>query len=323
MFPWQKKQWQQLWRSEEADRLAHALLFAGSAGIGKTQFAHHFIKALLCQHRKMADNSACEHCHTCRLMKGRAHPDVLCIEPEKEGQAIKVDQIRELSEFVYQSALKGNKRIVVITPADALNANAANALLKTLEEPALGTYIILISHQAQSLPATVLSRCQRILFPLPNKTEVLPWLKKALPNETDIELLLRLANGAPLTAVQCLQDDHLILRKTLFAALLLLSQKKESPLQLAASLQQAQPLKLIDFMLTWMMDLIRLQVGCEDIINQDYLKSLLTLTHVHFLQQQASFMVYLQQLRVQLIQGIHLNKQLLLESMLIRWMECC
>lgn len=324
MFPWQKKQWQQLWHSQQIGRLAHALLFAGPAGTGKTQFTTHFIKALLCQQPITNETTfACSNCHVCRLLQGRTHPDVLWIAPEKEGQAIKVDQIREVSEFVSQSALKGNYRIIVIAPAEAMNGNAANALLKTLEEPSSHTYLFLISHQAQRLPATVLSRCQRLLFPLPAVIDVMPWLKEQVPEPEAAELLLRLANGAPLKAIQCLHEDNSRLRKDLFQALVLLNQKKHDPIQVAAKFQKAELILLIDFMLTWVMDLIRLQVGCDDIINQDYLNSLVALGQQPNMKKHANWMAYLQQARAQLSLGIHLNKQLLLESLLIRWMECC
>ena len=93
------------------------------------------------------NNYYCGTCHACRLIAGRAHPNVLWVEPEKEGQTIKVDQIREVSEFVNQSSLQGVHRIVLINPANAMNMHAANALLKTLEEPSSGA-IIFICHRS-------------------------------------------------------------------------------------------------------------------------------------------------------------------------------
>ena len=144
IFPWQQKEWRQLCRAKESGRLPHALLFSGLAGIGKTQLADYFSRLLLCQQFQTEYDPKCQ-CHSCRLAEGRAHPNVLWITPEKEGQAIKVDQIREVSDFIYQSARQGEYNIVVIHPANQMNVNAANALLKTLEEPPHGSLLILIS----------------------------------------------------------------------------------------------------------------------------------------------------------------------------------
>src|SRR5690606_13775505 len=115
-------------------------------------------------------------CHACRLVEERTHPDLYWVEPEKAGHAIKVDQIRELGHFISQSGLMNLQRLAVIYPAEAMNVNAANALLKTLEEPAEGAHIILVSHQAGGLPATVRSRCQQILFTKPDKQIAINWL---------------------------------------------------------------------------------------------------------------------------------------------------
>src|SRR5438045_2591489 len=186
IFPWQQEQWQQLWRAKQENRLPHALLCTGMAGIGKTQFIEEFVRAYCCT--QSSDNLECA-CHSCRLIENKSHPNVLWMQPEKIGSAIKVDQIREVSEFVQLTSLQDAFRIVVINPADAMNTNAANALLKTLEEPADGALIILISNYASQLPATVLSRCQRLVLSRPSTELGLNWLKKQLADEeVDAEL---------------------------------------------------------------------------------------------------------------------------------------
>ena len=193
-YPWQAAQWQQIISAERAGRLPHALLLTGTLGLGKSIFADSLVKTLLCASKK---EIYCGKCHPCRLVTGRVHPNILWIEPEKAGAAIKVDQIREVSEFVSQSSLKGHRRFVIINPADDMNINAANALLKTLEEPAHGAMLILISSEAQRMPATILSRCQRFVFPRPEKTMALNWIAQQRKID-DAELLLRLSNGAPI-----------------------------------------------------------------------------------------------------------------------------
>jgi len=132
-------------------------LFVGERGVGKKQLALDFSKRLLCS------NKACGHCQSCYLFDAQTHPDLIRIEPES-GQTIKIDQIREVIAFVSQTPSLGGYRIIIIDPARAMNINAANALLKTLEEPTPNTLLILISDSIPRLPATILSRCQKIIF---------------------------------------------------------------------------------------------------------------------------------------------------------------
>ena len=324
IFPWQHNQWQQLLHAKQVNQLPHALLFSGIAGTGKVQFASSFARALLCQAPEAGEiNHSCQ-CHSCRLMEGRAHPNVLWVEPEKAGQAIKVDQIREASDFIYQSALQGKYRIVLINPANEMNINASNALLKTLEEPPPGAIIILISHQSSYLPATILSRCQRINFPRPNDEDALKWLQHELKDSAvDHRLLLSLAHGAPLAALNLNQDDIFSARKDLFDDLCLLKQKQGDPIKSAAKIQDTDPLQTIDFALSFITDLLRLQLGSElkDISNRDYESQLIELKQQTCMDQNTQLMDYLQNLRAQICGGINLNKQLMIENLLIRWME--
>lgn len=319
ILPWQKEQWHKMWSAFQSGRLPHALLLTGMSGIGKAQFADCFSRSLLCQ-SVLKDGQPCNECHMCRLVRGQAHPDVMWVGPEKPGAAIKVDQIREVSEFANQTSLQGGKRIVIINPADSMNNNAANALLKTLEEPPAGVLIMLICSQPSRLPATIRSRCQQIFFSRPSKTEALQWL--ALQSiKTDGELLLNLANGAPLAAIQLESNEMLETRKLLFQTLLLLSQKQVDPLKSAAALQDAELLIMLDFVLCWLMDLLRLQVGSNDLLNKDYAQELHELKQRTILSRLISFMDFLQQTRKQICAGLNLNKQLTLETVFVRWAE--
>lgn len=318
-YPWQQEQWQRLQHARQAKRLPHALLFAGLAGTGKVEFAQHFAQALLCQ-QIQAQGYACNTCHACRLIETRAHPNVLWIEPEKEGQAIKVDQIRNVSEFVNQSSLQGEHRIVIINPASDMNTNAANALLKTLEEPSAGAMLILICDQLSALPATVLSRCQHIHFACPPSEQVKPWLTNQIEDKTiDIELLLRLANGAPLAAIELFKNDILPLRQSLYQ---LLSQPQLDPIKASNSLQDLDVLQFLDFMLLWIMDILRLQLGANtnELTNIDYQQPLNHLKTTTQVTANTRLMDYLQKCRTQISVGINLNKTLVMESILIRWL---
>jgi DNA polymerase-3 subunit delta' len=329
LFPWQAEQWQQLWQAKQTNRLPHALLFTGVPGIGKAAFAFNFSRFLLCQ-QATPEGDYCHidsrdkkgGCHSCRLAIGHAHPNILSIYPEKEGQAIKVDQIRSVMDFTTQSSLQGEYGIVIINPANAMNTNAANALLKTLEEPCPGCIIILVCERSHRLPATVLSRCQRIVFPQPPHKLAINWLNSRLSSEMDAKLLLNLANGAPLKAWSLVQDKLLPVRQHLFAALYSLREPHQDPIRLAVNLQDINDLQiLLDFLLHWIIDLLRLQLSgdVKRIENEDYAQPLIELSQLLPVKKNMQFMEYVQQLRAELNAGINLNKQLIIESLLIRW----
>lgn len=288
----QSQPFQQIWQAKLANRMPHAVLFIGQKGTHKAKTADLLSRALLCQH-VTSQGEPCGHCHSCQLSVGRTHPNVLWIEPEKEGAAIKVDQIREVGEFINQTSFQGEYRVVIIHPADNMNINAANALLKTLEEPSSGALLILISDQNGHLPATILSRCQRVVFPQVDKEQAQSWLASQ-PS-----------------------------RQNLFQVLLQLSQGKADPLKSASELQNNDPLQLLDFFLSWVVDLMRLQLngGTDGLINKDYLDDLLHLKQKTELKNNIKLMEYTQNLRTQVTEGINFNKQLLLETLFIHWME--
>ncbi len=151
-----------------SEEIPHALLFMGEAGIGKRTVALTFAQTLLCRERQMPEGESegwiepCNHCLSCQKLAAQNHPDLTILEPE--GSTIKVEQIRALQDRIIFKPLDGPKRIILIDPADKMNAAAANSLLKTLEEPPMHAVVILITSKPFSLPETILSRCQKIAF---------------------------------------------------------------------------------------------------------------------------------------------------------------
>lgn len=197
IYPWQQALWSQLGGRAQH---AHAYLLYGPAGIGKRALAEHWAAQLLCQ--RPAAAGACGECKACQLLAAGTHPDYFVLEPEEAEKPIRVDQVRDLVGFVVQTAQLGGRKVVLLEPAEAMNVNAANALLKSLEEPSGDTVLLLISHQPSRLLPTIKSRCVQQACPLPGAAASLEWLARALPDEPAeaLEELLALSGGSPLTA---------------------------------------------------------------------------------------------------------------------------
>lgn len=323
IFSWQRELWPRLWQAKTENRLAHALLFVGMEGIGKRQFAEALACSMLCS-KPSPFGVSCKACDGCYLISAKSHPDLLVIEPEEKGKAIVVDQIRDVIKLVNETTLKGGYRIIIVDPATAMNMNSANALLKTLEEPTPNTLLILISDQGLRLPATIISRCQKVIFAKPSHTEAMAWLRAQLVDDkVDPQLLLKLADGAPLKARSLLDKDLLLLRENVYQGMYSLIEGQTDPLQLAAKLHEADHLCVIDLLLSWLTDLLRYKLT-EDpasLINSDYqteiTKVSIKLLHANLL----AYIEQLQQTRADLLVPINLNKQLLLEDLLIRWAQ--
>lgn len=222
LYAWQGALWQRL--HAERARLPHALLLHGRRGIGKREFALEFARGLLCQ--SPVDGAACGKCASCHLFEVETHPDFRLIEPietddaeegSKATRHITIAQIRELEDFVALSTHHHGARVIVVHPAEALNAAAANALLKTLEEPTEHTVFLLVSHQPHQLLPTVRSRCRQMAMPMPDAPQAREWL--AQQGTPDAELCLALAGGAPLEAMRYADRDYLAARKDFLSAL--------------------------------------------------------------------------------------------------------
>jgi DNA polymerase III subunit delta' len=199
-LPWQTSLWQQLHRQLERKALPHALLFHGVEGTGKSRFAMALARLLLC--REPVDGHNCGGCHACEMSRAGSHGDFRWLQPEDKSRVIKIDRIRQVVDFGTLTASFGSTKVIVIVPAETMNPSAANALLKSLEEPSAGTYMILVSHRPQGLAATLRSRAQQLSFPLPDHGVSHEWLNGLTGNSDDSLTLLKLAADRPLLAQQ-------------------------------------------------------------------------------------------------------------------------
>ena len=276
MFSWQTKNWNKLTTSHKNKRLGHGLLFHGAKGIGKKLFALEFAHWLMCE--KPTEHKACGECKSCKLIEAESNPDFLTLFPEEEGKAIKVDQIRELIQKVSLTSHGYGYRVIIIEPADALNINASNSLLKTLEEPPESTVLILVSNKPSSLMATIRSRTQMVKFDLPSEEESLQWL--ASQNVEKAQLVLNLSAGAPIAALNMSKDNGLEIRDKLFENWQELASGNADALE-SASIWLKDGFKIVGnlplkWVGSWLADMIRhIQGGnVESMTNLDYAQSL-------------------------------------------------
>ena len=300
---------------------AHAYLLHGPAGIGKRVLANQLAARLLCQQPLAL--AACGECKSCHLLAAGTHSDFYVLEPAEADKAIKVEQVRDLVDFVVQTPQLGGRKLVLLEPAEAMNPNAANALLKSLEEPAGNTVMLLISHQPSRLLPTVRSRCVQQACPLPDETQSLDWMQVAHP-ELDRQLaheLLRLSGGSPLTALRLRALDVIGLREKVVEGVKKLLKQHSSPSQLAES-WNAVPLPLLfDWFCDWSQVLLRYQLtqdesvlGLEDMRKVlQYLADKATQPKVLALQD------WLLLQRQKVLGRANLNRVLLLEALLVQW----
>lgn len=245
-YPWQGGRWQMMDDLIERQRLPHALLFCGPQFIGKRQFANALAARLLCDNP--LGGFACGRCKQCLLLAAGSHPDLLEVEPEEEGKAIRIDPVRELGQFITKTAMQGLRKVAIIHPAEAMNLNASNALLKNLEEPSAGTHIILVSHELSRLPATIRSRCRRVTFSVPSRSEVENWLELVSGKKEHLAELLDYAADRPLLALRFLESDLLDRRRTFDDLLDKVARGMVSPLTAAESHLDLPPPMALDWL---------------------------------------------------------------------------
>ncbi|OOG63310.1 DNA polymerase III subunit delta' [Rhodanobacter sp. B04] len=221
-MPWHAEHWLRLQARRQRDALPHALLLCGPAGLGKRAFAQRFVQGLLCE--RPIEGEACGGCRSCLLLAAGSHPDLVALSfgLRKDGvqrSEIVVEQIRELSARLAMRSQFGGWQVAMIDPADAMNTAAANALLKTLEEPSEQTMLVLLADAPWRMPQTIRSRCQRIEFQLPAAADALAWLQAE--GVRDAAAALTAASGNPgqaaLWAQQGALERRLEVRKDLAA----------------------------------------------------------------------------------------------------------
>ena len=236
IHPWQRAAWSQLRQRVESNRLPHALLLCGPEGLGKRAMAQRLGQLLLCQAPR--EGMPCGVCDSCQLVQAGNHPDLYLVEPEEGSKTIKVDAVRELSRSLGLKSQYGGRRVGLITPAERMTVNAANSLLKTLEEPPEDAVLVLVSHHPAGLPATIRSRCQMQTIPAPDVTAAAEWLEEQ--GASGAEGLLGLVGNAPLAAMRLHEQGGGEAMGTLLDQLADLAAGTISPVEAAGRWQKDQ-----------------------------------------------------------------------------------
>jgi DNA polymerase-3 subunit delta' len=340
IYPWQGSAWQQLQQLRQ--RLPHAILFHGAAGIGKADFIECFAQSLLCENAR-ADGHACGECASCGWFSQHNHPDYRRVRPEaledepsaegEEGadaeagkkaksskapsKEIKIEQIRALADFMNISTHRQGLRVVVVYPAEALNTPASNALLKTLEEPPPGTVFLLASNSLDRLLPTILSRCRKFALPMPDHVQALAWLKERGVADADSWLMEQ--GGAPLAALAQAETGN---RDDLDALLQLLAQPSvEGALKAAEKLSKAPLSALVSWQQRWLYDVFSYKLSGSIRYYPRYRKELAALAGK---VQTASLMRAIKGANERRAIADHpLSPKLFVEDMLLDYTACC
>ena len=254
-------------------RISHAYLFTGKAGVGKRTLAMQFAKALFC---KEGSNDSCDTCIICQKIKHFNHPDLENIEIENDSKQLKIDQIREMQKNLVYKPYEGERKIYIISNADCMTLQAANSLLKTLEEPPSYATIILLAEDVNKILPTVFSRCQHIKLSVIPRYEIKELLISRNINEEKAGLIARLAGGSPGKALKlCYEEKLFSQRKELINILLKLNKTDKIELFKNADRMEEllkQQFPLFDLLSNWYHDIIIYKQGSQNdnIINYDF-----------------------------------------------------
>jgi len=326
-YPWQQKAWQRVQLQIAGGKVPHALLIAGQKGIGKWNFAESLSDYLLCTSPRAG--LACGKCRSCQLTLANTHPDKQVFLPEGNGKSIKIDQIRLLSAFITKTAQQGGRKVVILGPVEQLNVNAANALLKSLEEPAGDTVLMLMSHVSSAVMATIRSRCQLLPLSAPATAEAVSWLDDL--QITNSSTLLRLAGGAPLIVKDMIEGDYLEHLQVFINTLDRLSNESGSMPNIQAA-KEWLPIDL-SHLTEWWLQIIHgilsgkylpdiNSVSVHEQAASDVANAMMRVLNVgqqYNPQWLFKFSDKLVLLRQQYLQGANPNMQLLIEELLLDW----
>ncbi|GAA3905512.1 DNA polymerase III subunit delta' [Halomonas cibimaris] len=316
-LPWHQPLWERLWQLEQSGRLPHALLLSGPRGVGKQVLAEALAARILCAGHAA---TACGECHACRMLQSGYHPDLMRIAPEEGKRQIRIDTVREINRFVAQTAQQSGYRVIVISPAEAMNVAASNALLKSLEEPGSRTLFVLLADVPSRLLPTIRSRCQQWSLSPVALDDCRAWLAGRLGSDEEACFWWQVAGGLPLLALELATPEQRALRQQLHDCFEQLVRGAE-PVSEAARLDRQAVDDILWYGVAWLEDLIGFGLSGDSrrLRNPDQLPLYRQAVKNARVQDWFRLLDYAREQRRLLAVGSNPNPQLVLEAWLVRW----
>ena len=302
-MPWLHSAVEQFHQRLLNQRLPHALLLQGRQGDGAEVLAHSLAQASLCANPELG--YPCGQCKSCLLCQAETHPDLLILEPGGASETIRVDEIRTLVERFATTAQIASRKTAVIQHAESMNISAANALLKTLEEPPGDALLILISEGTKPLLPTVRSRCQPISFNAPSADEALQWLSDMGVSESLSKQMAEAFGYQPLRIAKWVEeglDKHWSRFNTILSGI---ADIKITPVSAASECKEIALSDQLDWIELKISSWVRLRAESNEPIGSQWLKYIDQITA----------------LRQQLLQSINPNAQLFSENLFMLWQQ--
>jgi len=316
-YPWLRPPFEQLVSSYQSGRGHHALLVQALPGMGADALVYALVRFQMC-HTPEGQKS-CGKCHSCQLMQAGTHPDYYQLAPEKGKSTLGVDAVREVTEKLYEHARLGGAKVVWVSDAALLTEAAANALLKTLEEPPVNTWFFLQCEEPARLLATLRSRCRHFHLAPPAENYGIAWLgREVTTSQENLLTALRLTAGAPAAALELLGESRFAPRQQLCTALdaALLS---ADWLSLLPVLNHDSVAERLYWLSSLLLDAQKMQQGISLLTNVDAwalvqrVANTLSSTRLQAMIHDACAC------REQLLNVTGLNRELMLNDLLLRW----
>lgn len=322
-LPWLEPVWSSLVKRQHSEGLPHAMMLAGPRGVGKHSLALTLAQWLLCDTAQAEKREqACGQCHNCNLWHAGSHPDVLFTQPEDKSKQIRIESIRRVNDFLAQTTQISQSQVVIVRPVEVMNLNAANALLKTLEEPAGSSYLILEAERYGSVLPTIRSRCQRITIPAATRSQGLAYLLAQGVEEQQAAMALQVCQDAPLAALRWVNEESEP-QQEWFELLKQWSQGEINLQTIAASWAKLELADVTYWLYLVLLDGLKAdlkvptaQQSLQGQVKELYSGATLNLPKLLVLQTKV------QSILAELLAGLgNYNKQLLCESLLLDWQE--
>lgn len=316
-YPWLRPPFEQLVTSYQVGRGHHALLVQARSGMGADSLVYAITRFLMCQNPD--GHKSCGQCHSCQLMQAGTHPDYYALQPEKGKSTLGIDAVREVSEKLYEYSRLGGAKVVWIADATLLTEAAANALLKTLEEPPKNTWFFLACQEPARLLATLRSRCRFFHLVPPSEQYALAWLERENSASRDTLLTaLRLSDHAPAAALELLAPETWATREK-FCQALGVTLNSGDWLAFMPSLNHDSVVQRLHWLSSLLLDALKYQQRITRLTNADSLTLVAQLAQTLSAARLQAIVADACACREQLQSVTGLNRELILTERLLRW----